>query len=204
MPTQQTGTNHARELDPERWLSEHGDYLFRYAVTRIHSQAVAEDLVQETFLAGLKAKERFSGRSSERTWLTGILKHKIVDFIRKDSRERTYEDTDTLETFEKENFLPTGEWKHKPTDWWANPIRSYEQKEFWEVLQKCLAELKDQHHRAFVLREMEGLEGNEICEILDISESNLWVILHRTRLRLRSCIETNWFRPSTNRPGTGS
>lgn len=184
-------------VNPERWLDDHGDALYAFAMVRLRNPAVAEDVVQEAFLAAMKAKERFSGKSSERTWLTGILKHKIVDYFRKSSREKVYEDTEAIEAFEKDNFLPNGHWKIAPTNWGAHPSKSVERKEFMDTLQQCLGNLKPQHERAFTLREIEGLEGAEICDILDITESNLWVILYRARQRLRDCLQINWFKTPT-------
>ncbi len=180
-------------LDPERWLADHGDALYAYAMARVRRSAVTEDLVQETFLAAMKARERFSGRSTERTWLIGILKHKIIDYFRKDSRERTYEDTETLEAFEKENFTENGHWRKAPSSWPSHPAKSYERKEFWNILHDCLGELKPAHQQAFTLRELEGRDGTEICDILRVSESNLWVMLYRARMKLRSCLEQKWF-----------
>ena len=195
-PTKQSEPN----VDPERWLEDYGNALYGYAMARVHNPTLAEDLVQETFFAGMKAKERFSGRSSEKTWLTGILKHKIVDYFRKSGREKSYEDTETLELFERDFFDASGHWKHTPTNWAAHPDKSVERIEFWETLQKCLGALKENHRAAFTLRELDGKNGAEICKLLGISESNLWVMLHRARLGLRTCLEQNWFSSPAKEP----
>jgi RNA polymerase sigma-70 factor (ECF subfamily) len=180
-------------LDPELWLEDHGDILFRFCLARIRNPVIAEDLVQETFLAAMKAKERFSGRSSERTWLVGILKHKIIDHIRKSKRETLSEDIDIREAPTEEYFDRKGHWKVGAPEWVTNPTRAYEQKEFWGVLDSCMKKLQSKQHEVFQRRELEGQDASEICEALDISSSNLWVLLYRARLQLRKCLEKNWF-----------
>ena len=180
--------------DPERWVDEHGDYLYRYALTRVRNPKVAEDLVQETFLAALHARERFSGKSTERTWFTGILKHKIIDYFRKSSREQPIsdlatEDDDNIERL----FDERGHWKEGPQKWKTDPGIVFEQNEFWETFQNCMHNLPDRIADAFSLRELEGLDTDEICDTLSITKSNLWVMLHRARMQLRECLEDNWF-----------
>jgi len=183
----------AAAVSPERWVDDHANPLFRYAMARLGNRAAAEDLVQETFLAALKSRDRFGGRSSERTWLTSILKHKLIDYLRKNSRQILLDDPESLEVAESRHFQKDGHWKTKPSDWWAHPDKSYERKEFWAVFQKCLSGLKAPHRQAFALRELEDMEARDICRELGISEANLWVMLHRSRLRLRECLEVNWF-----------
>ena len=182
----------ARELDPNRWLQEHGDIMFRYAISRVRDAAAAEDLVQETFLAGIKSKERFSGRSTERTWLIGILKHKIVDYIRKDSRQTLSDDIENREQPSEEYFDRKGHWKVGPSEWLVNPQKAFERNEFWEVLHDCVEHLKDKQKQVFIKRELESLDAEEICRDLDISSSNLWVLLFRARAQLKKCMEVNW------------
>lgn len=181
------------QIDPELWISEHGDILFRYAVARVREPAVAEDLVQETFLAAMKAKERFSGRSTERTWLVGILKHKIIDHYRKSSREVASEFIEVKEAPQEEYFDRKGHWKVAPNEWLTNPTKAFEQKEFFGVLQGCMDKLQDNQKNAFMMRELEGADAKEICSTLDISSSNLWVLIYRARLSLKKCLEVNWF-----------
>ncbi len=181
-------------LQPERWLEEHGDYLFNYAVSRVRDAATAEDMVQETFLAALKTGERFSGRSSERTWLTGILKHKILDYFRKASREQTYGEPQEAENLEIDAFFDRwGRWKASPPDWQVKPDRAYENQEFAGVLESCLNALRPRLKAAFTLREVEGLTTEEICKALDITPTNLWVMITRARMALRDCLTKNWF-----------
>jgi len=189
----------AFSADAERWVDEHGDYLFKYACFRLRDTTAAEDAVQETFLAALKAYQKFERRGSERTWLVGILKHKIIDHFRKLGREAPIgeefdEGPEPLEFFQR-----TGEWAghwttdHAPTDWHATPAELIERSDFWRVLNDCVSPLPQRTATAFTLREVEGLKSEDICEILNISVNNLWVMLHRARLHLRNCLERNWF-----------
>jgi RNA polymerase sigma-70 factor, ECF subfamily len=184
-----------RDIDPDRWVDEHGDAMFRFALIRLRDPVLAEEVVQETFLAGLKAKERFSGRSSERTWLIGILKHKIIDQFRKRSRERPGSETDaatSADQAERESGEEAGPWQNGPADWETDPEEVTERSELREVLTNCVSDLPSRLGNAYSLRELDGLETKEICKALDITETNLWVMLHRARTRLKSCLETNW------------
>lgn len=186
--------------DPGRWLDDHGDYLFKYAVFRLRDDTAAEDVVQETFLAALKAYEKFEGRGSERTWLVGILKHKIIDHFRKTEREAPIGETVDEGPEHHEFFERTDEWKghwntdYAPSDWHATPADLVERGDFWRVLNDCLSPLPERTASAFTLREVDGLKSEEICEIMSISVNNLWVMLHRARLHLRNCLEMKWFR----------
>jgi RNA polymerase sigma-70 factor (TIGR02943 family) len=193
------GTAQAQSPDPSVWVDEHGDYLFRYATFRIRDASVAEDIVQETLLAALQAYHNFAGRGSERTWLVGILKHKITDYYRRSSRETPASQLEG-ESFEHDEFFrDAGEWtehwkpEQAPTDWNSSPAELLEQGEFWEVFSQCLQPLPSRIANAFTLREVDGLKSEEICEILSVSINNLWVMLHRARLHLRRCLELNWF-----------
>ena len=179
--------------DPSEWVDRYGDYLFRYAMLRLRDRSTAEDLVQETFLAALKDRASFSGDSSEATWLVGILKHKIADHFRRQSREVSMRDADPPDPPGDDPFNAAGRWTTGPTDWGGNPADLFRQKEFVEQLTKCLSELSPNHANAFTLREIEGADTEEICKVLNVSETNLWVILHRARMRLRRCLEIHWF-----------
>jgi RNA polymerase sigma-70 factor (TIGR02943 family) len=185
--------------DPERWVELHGDYLFRYAVARVRNRQVAEDVVQETLLAAIKSRENFEGQSSERTWLIGILKHKILDYFRKANRERPLEKWEMVISDPEELFRPTGEWighwkeETAPIDWNVSPAGAIEQKQFWSVLEKCLSELPERMAQVFILREMDDLSTEEICKTMNISAANLWVMLHRARGQLRRSLEVRWF-----------
>jgi len=190
--------------DPLEWFERYGDYLFAYARRRIRDQSAAEDLVQETFLAALSAKQSFSGKSSEKTWLTGILKHKIYDYFAKNSRhaELTPEEADLSgynHLFERDDEW-NGHWndKYAPADWGddnnrASPLRNVEEDEFQTVFSNCLTGLPERIANAFVMREVDGLTSAEICVVLTISTNNYWTMMHRARLHLRQCLEINWF-----------
>lgn len=185
--------------DPERWVDEHGDYLFKFAVIRLRDQTLAEDFVQETFLAALKGGKNFAGRSAERTWLTGILKNKICDHYRKASRETSFTDLEFYSDEENDRFIADGlfkdGWIHElgPLEWSQAPGASLDSGAFWQTFHDCSGKLPRTVATVFNLREVDGVESGEICQLLSISESNLWVMLHRARMALRRCLETNWF-----------
>lgn len=192
--------------NPEAWVEQHGDYLFRYALLRLRDRNLAEEVIQETFLAGFQGRKSFSGGSSERTWLVGILKHKIIDHFRRISKEVPLDETSALPCELEEPFRMTGEWighwkeEEAPIEWNADPIRLLEQKEFRQVFERCLAALPQRLAQVFILREVEDLTTDEICKILNISESNLWVMLHRARMQLRRALESQYFRRKSEKP----
>ena len=182
-------------LDPRTWVAEHGNYLFQMARRHLRSDALAEDAVQETLLSALSALERYTGGASPRTWLTGILKHKIVDAIRRQARETDLprdeageEDVDAL-------FKNDGHWASAPREW-KNPEKEAELAQLRLILLECTDGLKPAMAQVFRLREVAGLETEEICKELNISPTNCWVLLHRARLFLRECLELNGFSES--------
>ncbi|MEQ9363173.1 MAG: sigma-70 family RNA polymerase sigma factor [Leptospirales bacterium] len=182
--------------DIESLVREHGDVLYRFALTRVGSPQYAEDLVQDTFLAALKSIDRYRGEAHIRTYLIGILKNKIYDHYRKSSREEAFEAVEAGGVTEAE-FFAGGRWRPDcvPRDWLAgenDPAALYERREFLEILRVCLEGLAPRAARVFVLREVESVTGKEVCEMLNLSESNVGVILHRTRLQLQQCIGSQW------------
>jgi RNA polymerase sigma-70 factor (ECF subfamily) len=179
--------------DPEIWLKDYGDYLFRYALVRLRSRESAEDTVQETFLAALKGKEKFRGEASEKTWLVGILKHKIIDHFRKNKDEFAMTDILLPDGSEEDFFDQKGKWKVAPAAWADDPKEILEKKEFWRAIERCILELPSRLAKVFSLREFEGLETEKICNLLKISATNLGVILFRARTQLVRCLETKWF-----------
>lgn len=187
--------------DPAGWVDSHGDALFRYAMIRVRDRSLAEDLVQETLLAAFQGRDAFSGRSSERTWLVGILKNKIADHFRRKSREDLRDELFLREHLGAGPFDETGHWKTGPAHWGTNPADLARQADFLDHLRRCLSALPGNQADAFTLREIDGMTTREICKILEISETNLWVILHRARMRLRDCLEANWF---GGKPGTSA
>ena len=180
---------------PERWVDEHGGALFRYALLRLRDEHQAEELVQETFLAALQAQGRFSGGSSVRTWLIGILKHKILDQFRREAREVSLNDAgfdvDEDDSLMEDSFAADGHWRASLADW-GNPEQMLENGQFWAIMQYCLDRLPKRLARLFMLREVleEGTE--EICKDLAITPTNLWTMLYRARLGLRQCLDKNW------------
>lgn len=188
-----SGENHSKKtLNPEHWVDQYGDYLYHFAIGRLRNHEDAENAVQEAFLSALNAMTNFAGRSSERTWLTSILKYKIIDHIRKRYRERPVIQEDENAPIEN-LFDHKGSRKKMPSGWLPNPKELLEKKEFWEIFQQCQEKLPQTTNDAFTLKEIEKMEGKEICEILNITPSNFWVLLHRARLQLRECLEENWF-----------
>lgn len=183
-----------QKYDPATWVDEHGDALFRFALLRVKDINVAEDLVQETMLSALKGIDRFKGGSSLRTWLVGILKHKIIDHFRRNRPEILSSDLATMENETEEERLDRSMQRNRGfSEWKESPIKLLENKDFWNAFTHCLDGLSENHRRAFTMREIDGIKGDEICKILDITSTNLWVILHRARGKLRGCLEANWF-----------
>ena len=193
--------NRSRSADTDteitHWVERYGNYLYRYALSRVHDHLKAEDLVQETFLAALKAHQTFEGRSSHQAWLMGILKHKIVDQIRKEIREQPSSEIEFLADTIDSQFNAKGHWKVKPNRWITDPRDAFEQKEFMAVFYACLAKLPARLARVFTLREIDGKSTQEICKLLNITPTNSWVILYRARMGLRDCLENNWIEAPT-------
>ncbi len=166
-------------------------YLLRFATLQLRDRHAAEDAVQETLLAALAAEASFAGRSNLRTWLTGILKHKIVDAIRRagsqTAREVAVGSDEDIEAL----FDETGHWAEMPV--WKNPDASLEQSQFFKTLEECLARLPAKSARAFMMREHLGFETDEICKELAVTPTHCWVLLYRARMSLRQCLDMNWF-----------
>ncbi|GAC1322359.1 MAG: hypothetical protein NVSMB14_16990 [Isosphaeraceae bacterium] len=179
--------------DPEGWVDRHGDCLYRYALARLRAPDLAADAVQETFLQALRAREDFAGRSSERTWLVGILRHKIIDHHRRSMREKDLRADPEREGPRASKFDRRGHWKNAPLDWQGNPDRALETREFWEAFEGCLAKLPSGVADAFFLRELDGLDAKNVRELLGITPENLWTRLYRARTLLRDCLESGWF-----------
>jgi RNA polymerase sigma-70 factor (ECF subfamily) len=165
-------------------------YLLRYASLQLRDPHTAEDAVQETLVAALAGEASFAGRSNLRTWLTGILKHKIIDAIRRSSREAALPEPDTAE-FEA-LFDQTGHWIDPPGPW-TDPDAALEQKRFFAALEACLERLPQKIAQAFMMREHLGLETGEICKELAITPTHCWVLLYRARMALRECLTKEWF-----------
>ena len=178
--------------DAESWVDRYGAILYRFAMVRVKDPVIAEDLVQKTFLAALRGRENFQGRSSLKSWLVAILKHKIVDHIRNNVKEKVLENFDSLADQVNANFNDQGKWKFGPQNWTVNPVKLYQQKEFMDILYGCLAQLRGRQAEIFMLREIDGFSTEEICKELNITATNSWVMLYRARMGLRRCLEENW------------
>jgi RNA polymerase sigma-70 factor, ECF subfamily len=184
-----------QDFDPAELVEKYGDFLYRFAMMRVRDEFVAEDLVQETLLAALKSIDKFSHRSSARTWLTSILKNKIIDYFRQLKPEESVDFSGEENLADEFFFQPNGAWKsaYTPSEWNADPDKVVENQEFWQIINRCLEMLPKRTAAAFTLREIEGFSGDEVCRTLNISPNNLWVMLHRARLHLRQSIEANFF-----------
>jgi RNA polymerase sigma-70 factor (ECF subfamily) len=184
----------AASADFRKQVEDLRPYLLRYASLQLRDSAAAEDAVQETLLAALAGEAGYGGRANLRTWLTGILKHKIVDTIRRQSRERAASDLEPENGTDEFDglFDRRGHWEEMP-DAWEQPEGALGQKEFLAALEACLRALPERTARVFMMREHLGLETSEICKELGITSTHCWVMLHRARMALRICLTTNWF-----------
>ncbi len=179
------------KIDPNKWIDLYSDYLFNYTVSRVSDRAIAQDLVSETFLAGLNSMKNFKGEASERTWLISILKRKIIDHYRKINSNKgkaevrmSYSDSenegDWLEERVADPFDKTAEDKIENT-------------ELGSAINKCLEKLPEKQAKVFEMKTILNYETETICNELDITASNLWVIIHRARTAMAGCLEKNWF-----------
>jgi len=175
-------------------LERHRPHLMKFALLQLRDESAAEDAVQDALLAALQGKERFAGQSTVRTWLIGILKHKIIDHIRRRSREQPLEslpqelDPEGLPAY----FQDDGHFLEPPHEW-EDPDRALVQRRFFDALERCLEALPKNSARAFTMREVMGTETGEICKEIGITPTNCWVLLHRARMSLRACLEKSWF-----------
>ncbi|MBP9599912.1 MAG: sigma-70 family RNA polymerase sigma factor [Lutibacter sp.] len=181
------------KLNPDKWVNLHADYLYNFAIGRVNDHEITKDLVQETFFAGLKAKDNFQGLATERTWLVSILKRKIIDYYRKINSTKGKAEV-------KMNFYSDGEhegeWieERVPSSWNAEVDKKIENEELSDALERCINNLPEKYAMVFRMKTIEQYETEDICKELDITSSNLWVIIHRARTQLRKCMEDNWFK----------
>ncbi|GAA3772549.1 RNA polymerase sigma factor SigX [Corallibacter vietnamensis] len=179
------------ELNPNTWIDRYSDYLFNYTISRVNDREMAKDLVQDTFFAALKAMKNFKGDASERTWLIAILKRKIIDYYRKiNSKKGQAEVRISYNSDEDE-----GDWLEErvadPFDKTAED--ALENDELGDAIFNCLDKLPEKQATVFRMKTIEGLETETICNELNITASNLWVIVHRARSAMADCMEKNWF-----------
>jgi RNA polymerase sigma-70 factor (ECF subfamily) len=179
-------------------IESHRTYQLRYALSQLRDSALAEEAVQDALLAGLEGIGKFDGRSTLRTWLTSILRFKVIDLQRRLTAERMRVDIDAErlvdehESWLDDMFDETGHWKSPPRAW-NDPEAALEQRRFWQAFERCLEGLPATASRVFFKREVLGEDTPTICSAENITSSNYWVILHRARIALRNCLERNWF-----------
>lgn len=178
-------------IDPERWLTDHGDMLWRYAIARVRDTHVAEELIQAALVAALESHAGFRGESTERTWLMSILRHKIADHGRARQRERTLREPASVNTANlarDDRYNESGGWLNSPAAWSRSLTRTLENDDFWREFEACLGLLPAGVAEAFILREVRGIDAPVACAELRITPENLWVRMHRAREMLRKCL----------------
>jgi RNA polymerase sigma-70 factor (ECF subfamily) len=185
-------SNKPNTLNPEKWSNLYADYLFQYTNSRIGDYETAKDLVQETFLSALKAMANFRGDANERTWLTSILKRKIIDHYRKRNSNKGKAEVH-MSFYDDGNNK--GSWieERVPQEWGNEAEKSIENEELKSVINLCIDFLPEKYAMIFRMRTIHNIETDEVCKELDITSSNLWVMIHRARTQLRKCLEDNWF-----------
>jgi RNA polymerase sigma-70 factor, ECF subfamily len=179
------------------WVQDHGDYLFRHAYVRVGNREIAEDLVQDTFLAALENIQAFQNRSSIRTWLFSILKNKVIDSMRRATREVPL--ATELDYHEGKDFFKIGLWSGFKARWAESPETILEQNRFSRAILRCISKMPARFRTIFLLKALDGVSTEELCNDLDITPSNLWVVVYRSRMQLRDCLDTTWFRAGRGR-----
>jgi RNA polymerase sigma-70 factor (ECF subfamily) len=179
--------------EASEWVDLYGDSLYRFAVLRVRDPDIAADLVQDTLLAALQARQGFESRAAVKTWLTAILKNKIIDHLRRACRTVPLSLEPTPDRDTEDYFDESGRWKVELTEW-NTPDQATEREQFLRTLMSCLARLPQRMAQLFLLRELDGMSVEELCKQLELSSTNnVWVSLSRTRMRLRNCLDENWF-----------
>ena len=186
-------SNKKARVEPSQWVNEYGDFLYIYAYARVQSKEIAEDLVQETFLSGLKGLDSFRGESAELTWLTSILRRKVIDHYRKSSTKKETPASQFALPFQDDGNYE-GHWvmERAPKDWQEKSENPMQQDEFQKIMEICLSFVPDKWKSVFILKVMEEMQSDDVCKEMGCTSSNLWVILHRARLQLRECLENKW------------
>lgn len=180
------------QINPNRWIELYSDYLFNYTISRVNDREIAKDIIQDTFFAGLKSMKNFKGEASERTWLISILKRKIIDYYRKiNSKKGQAEVRMTYNTDENE-----GDWLEERVEDenYLNAQDILENTELGDAIYDCMSKLPERQATVFKMKTILNYETETICNELNITASNLWVIIHRARLALAECMEKHWFK----------
>jgi RNA polymerase sigma-70 factor (TIGR02943 family) len=175
-------------------------YLLKFARLQLRNEAWAEDAVSDALLAALAKPQSFAGKAQLRTWLVGILKHKVVDTLRANLREPNVADMrgasegddSEVDLIDAIGFKQDGHFTDKPANW-GNPDQDLSQRQFMAVMDACISKLPPVQGRLFLMREWLELDAEEVCKTLNITSTNLYVQLHRARLKLRECLQLNWF-----------
>ncbi len=183
----------AHQLQPDKWVDVYADYLFNYAVGRVSDAEIAKDLVQETFLAGLKSAKNYKGTAAERTWLIAILKRKIIDYYRKINSKKGKAEVRINYAAGSDS---EGDWLEEQV---ADPFSiqendAVENEELGMAIQSCIAKLPKKQSLVFTMKTIQGISTEDICNELGINPSNLWVMVHRARTALMGCLNENWYR----------
>lgn len=178
-------------LDPDNWVDLYADYLFNYAIGRVNDSELAKDLVQETFIAGLKSAKNFKGDAAERTWLVSILKRKVIDHYRRINSKKGKAEIRINYSSDEDD----GNWLESRV---ADPFSKdggsiIENRELGLAIQDCISKLPKKQASVFKMKTIQGMNTEDICNILEINPSNLWVMIHRARTALMSCLNKNWF-----------
>lgn len=177
-------------LNPNRWIELYSDYLFNYTISRVNDREMAKDIIQDTFFAGLKSMKNYKGEASERTWLISILKRKIIDHYRKiNSKKGQAEVRMTYNTDENE-----GDWLEERVEdeGYLNAQEILENKELGDAIYDCIDKLTERQATVFKMKTILNYETEDICNELNITASNFWVIIHRARTAIAECMEKNW------------
>ncbi len=174
------------------WVNDYGDDLYRYIIRRVKDDALAKDLVQETFLAAYKSRASYTPGSKPLAWLYTIIKNKMIDYYRSEQRKPT-DSLDDQPHIDAILFDNKGHWRNKPSShFFSSDMDNAERDEFWRILGDCQNDLSYKQKLAFLFKYHEGWESEQICKELDISSSNYWVLIHRAKLKLRQCLEMKW------------
>ena len=183
-------SNH--QINPNKWIDLYSDYLYNYTIMRVSDSDIAQDLVQDTFLAALKSMKNFKGEASERTWLISILKRKIIDHYRKINSNKGKAEVRIMYNDDSET---EGDWLEErvadPFDKTAED--NMQNTELGEAIFNCLSKLPEKQALVFKMKTIEDIETEVICNELNITASNLWVIIHRARTAMAECLKENWF-----------
>lgn len=189
-----------QNLDLDELVREHADYLFQYALRHFPQKDTAQELVQETLLAAIESAENFRGEAAPRTWLTSILRFKIIDQIRRQTRDKVLSGVESTEHLDPDNYYfdENEHWRTQtgPLPWQLDPENFASQKQFMRKLDGCLQKLPPRHRQAFLLKEVDDVDSEKLCNDLELSATNLRVLLCRSRVMLRECLDKQWFRPA--------